>query len=73
MSPMNRRAFLARGAAAVRTCVLLVKDVPRQAPAIQPDYAGFSVPNVFVIGYGLDYNNRYRDLPYIARLLIEPV
>ena len=36
--------------------------------AIEADYAGFSIPNKYVVGYGLDYQNKYRNLPYIAVL-----
>lgn len=56
-----------RGATRVRTCVLLRKlreDVP-DCPA---DFVGFEVPNEFVVGYGMDYDGRYRNLPSIARI-----
>lgn len=49
----------------MRTCVLLDKKA-RRTIDIEPDYTGFPVDNVFVVGYGLDYDNRYRELPYIA-------
>ena len=55
------------GPASVRTAVLLRKQ-GRQQVSIQPDFAGFDIPDVFVVGYGLDYNDRYRNLPYIAEL-----
>ena len=55
------------GAARVLTCVLLDKQVPRAA-AIVPDLVGFSCPPVFVVGYGLDLHNRYRELPFIGEL-----
>lgn len=51
----------------LRTCVLLEKQIPR-ATAIRPDYVGFRIPDVFVIGYGLDYAERYRNLPYLGVL-----
>jgi hypoxanthine phosphoribosyltransferase len=35
---------------------------------LEPDYCGFEIPDVFVIGYGLDYNDEYRHLPYVAVL-----
>jgi hypoxanthine phosphoribosyltransferase len=35
---------------------------------LEPDYCGFDIPNVFVVGYGLDYNDEYRHLPYVAVL-----
>jgi hypoxanthine phosphoribosyltransferase len=56
-----------RGPARVRTAVLLRKK-GRQAVAIEPDYVGFEIPDAFVIGYGLDYNDEYRHLPYIGVL-----
>lgn len=51
----------------VRFCALLDKTGGRTVD-IRPDYAGFSIPNKFVIGYGLDYKNKYRTLPFIAVL-----
>ncbi len=55
------------GAASVRTCVLLKKQLP-DAPAIEADYVGFEVPDEFVVGYGLDYDSLYRNLPDIVVL-----
>ncbi len=55
------------GAATVRTCVLLRKDRPA-AREIAVDYVGFEIPDEFVVGYGLDYNNYYRNLPDIVTL-----
>ena len=54
----------AREPASLRTCVLLRKDAPRVAEA-DVEYVGFDIPNVFVVGYGLDYNGLYRNLPEI--------
>ncbi len=56
-----------KGAASLRTCVLLRK-VGRQQVPFEPDYVGFTIPNKFVIGYGLDYDDEYRHLPYIGEL-----
>jgi hypoxanthine phosphoribosyltransferase len=56
-----------RGAARVLTCVLVAKQVPRAAEIV-PDFVGFACPPVFVVGYGLDYRNRYRELPFIGEL-----
>ncbi|MGL6075865.1 MAG: hypoxanthine phosphoribosyltransferase [Fimbriiglobus sp.] len=56
-----------RGAASVKTCVLLRK-IGRQEIAFEPDYVGFAIPDKFVIGYGLDYNDEYRHLPFIGVL-----
>lgn len=54
-----------RGAARVRTCVLLDKPV-RRTVAFEPEFVGFTVPDQFVVGYGLDDDERYRHLPYLA-------
>jgi hypoxanthine phosphoribosyltransferase len=56
-----------RGAASVRTAVLLRK-VGRQVVPVEPDYCGFSIPDEFVVGYGLDFNDDYRHLPYVGVL-----
>jgi hypoxanthine phosphoribosyltransferase len=56
-----------RGAATVRTAVLLRK-IGRQIVPIEPDYCGFVIPDVFVVGYGLDYNDDYRHLPFVGVL-----
>ncbi len=57
------------GVASLRIGVLLrkCKDGSQQ-PVVEPDYRGFDIPDAFVIGYGLDYNDEYRHLPYIAIL-----
>ena len=55
------------GAASVKSCVLLRKDRP-SAKAVHVDYVGFEIPDVFVVGYGLDYNNFYRNLPEVVTL-----
>jgi hypoxanthine phosphoribosyltransferase len=59
-----------RGARSVRTAVLLRK-IGRQRVPLEPDYWGFEIPDAFVVGYGLDYNDDYRHLPYVA-VLDEP-
>ena len=51
----------------VRACVLLRKERP-SAMEMPCDYVGFDIPDVFVVGYGLDYNNYYRNLPDIGTL-----
>jgi hypoxanthine phosphoribosyltransferase len=53
-----------RGAASVEVCALLDRSVRRIAP-LQPRYSGFDCPDRFVVGYGLDYRERYRNLPDI--------
>jgi hypoxanthine phosphoribosyltransferase len=55
------------GAASVRVAVLLRK-VGRQQIHLEPDYCGFDIPDHFVVGYGLDFNDEYRHLPYVAVL-----
>ena len=60
------------GAARVRSCVLLRKDRP-SARDVHVDYVGFEIPDEFVVGYGLDFNNYYRNLPDIVTLKPEAV
>ncbi len=60
-----RKTLRARGASSVRICALLDKPAKRRV-AIRADYVGFTLPDRFVIGYGLDYEERYRNLPYVA-------
>jgi hypoxanthine phosphoribosyltransferase len=60
------------GAATVKTCVLLRKDRP-SAREVQADYVGFDIPDEFVVGYGLDYDNYYRNLPDIVTLKREVI
>ena len=55
------------GAASVRVAVLLRK-VGLQQVHVEPDYCGFDIPDRFVVGYGLDFNDEYRHLPYVAVL-----
>jgi len=54
-----------KGPASLRTCSLLVRE-GRTAPGVSVDYVGFELPPAFVVGYGLDVSQRYRNLPYIA-------
>jgi hypoxanthine phosphoribosyltransferase len=51
----------------IRTCVLLDKP-ERRTEKIKADYVGFTIPNEFVVGYGLDYAERYRNLPFVGVL-----
>ena len=55
------------GVASLRTAVLLRK-IGRQRVTFKPDYCGFDIPDAFVVGYGLDYNDEYRHLPHVAVL-----
>lgn len=57
----------ARNPASIRLCTLLDKPSRRTKP-VTPDYSGFSIPDEFVVGYGLDYAEKYRNLPYIGVL-----
>lgn len=61
-----------KGAATVRVCVLLHKDRP-ESRDIPADYVGFEIPDEFVVGYGLDFNNYYRNLPDIVTLKREVI
>jgi len=62
-----REAIALRGPNSIRSAVLLVKD-GRSVVDREPDYFCFRIPDVFVVGYGLDYNDENRHLPYIAAL-----
>jgi hypoxanthine phosphoribosyltransferase len=57
----------ARGALSVKLVALLDK-FERRERAVEIDYLGFKIPDAFVVGYGLDFAERYRNLPYIAVL-----
>ena len=59
--------LLAKGARSVKTCALLDKPSRRVIP-FEADFVGFKVPDTFVVGYGLDYDSYYRELPYIAKV-----
>ncbi len=65
-----KKMLVQRGPASLKVCVLLDK-VDRRQIRIEADYAGFRIPNKYVVGYGLDYKDRYRNLPYIAVLPTE--
>ena len=61
--------LLSKGAASVRICTLLDKPEGRvPGYEIEADYVGFAIPNEFVVGYGLDYDEKYRNLPYVGIL-----
>ncbi len=62
-----QRLFQTRHPASLRSCVLLSKPERREIE-FQVDYLGFEIPDVWVVGYGLDYADRFRTLPYIAAL-----
>ena len=55
--------------ASIKICTLLDKpERRREGVTLQADYVGFTIPNAFVVGYGLDYNEKYRNLPYVGIL-----
>jgi len=62
-----KRTLEARRPRSVRTCVLLDKTGRRETEVVI-DYVGFTIPNVFVVGYGLDHDGLYRNLPHVAVL-----
>ena len=63
------RHLLSKQPASLKICTLLDKPERRNPEiTLQADYVGFEVPNAFVVGYGLDYNEHYRNLPYVGVL-----
>lgn len=61
--------LLSKEPASLKICTLLDKPERRNpAVTVKPDYVGFTIPNEFVVGYGLDYNEHYRNLPYVGIL-----
>jgi hypoxanthine phosphoribosyltransferase len=63
-----RDMVAARGAARIWSCVLLDKRA-RRTVAIKADFRAFDCPDDFVVGYGMDYAHRYRELPYVGRIV----
>ena len=62
-----KNVLLQRNAASIKVCAFLDKPANRQAD-ITADYVGKEVPDEFVVGYGLDYNEKYRNLPFVGVL-----
>ena len=61
--------LLSKEPASLKICTLLDKPEGRKPGiTLQADYVGFTIPNAFVVGYGLDYNEHYRNLPYVGIL-----
>ena len=56
-----------RGCKSIKLCTLFDKPSRREAP-VYADYIGYEVANEFIVGYGLDFNERYRNLPYVGVL-----
>ena len=63
----GKRLLLGRNASAVWTCALLDKPSRRKVE-VPVDFTGFEIEDVFVVGYGIDYAERYRELPYIGKV-----
>lgn len=64
---LMKQMLLERKPASLRLCTLLDKPDRREAE-VAVDYTGFAIPDEFVVGYGLDYAQKYRNLPYVGRL-----
>lgn len=62
------RMLQSRNPASIEIAAFVVKDIEGKKPAVEPRYVGAHVPNAFVVGYGLDYAERYRNLPYLGVL-----
>ena len=65
----TRKYLLSKEPASLKICTLLDKPERRvEGISLVPDYIGFTIPNEFVVGYGLDFNEHYRNLPYVGVL-----
>lgn len=62
-----KETLLKEGARSVK-CAVLLNKIAKRKIAIEPDFAAFKIPDLFIVGYGLDYKELYRNLPYIALL-----
>ena len=62
-----KEVLLTRNPASVKVCTLLDKPA-RRKESVAIDYLGFEVPDEFIVGYGIDYAERYRNLPYVGVL-----
>ena len=63
------RHLISKGPASLKICTLLDKPEHRKPGiTLKPDYVGFTIPNELVVGYGLDYNEHFRNLPYVGIL-----
>ncbi len=61
-----RNDLLARGAENIKACLFCRKEHPRPRKEVEIDYLGFTLPDKWVIGYGMDFNGKYRGLPYVT-------
>ena len=68
-----RRYLSSKNPASLKVCTLLDKECRREAVLPPSEYVGFSIPDAFVVGYGLDFNQRYRNLPFIGELIFEDI
>lgn len=66
-----RRMLLERQPASLEICTLLDKPSRRIIP-LKPDYSGFTIPDLFVVGYGMDLDEKYRNLPFIGVYRADP-
>ena len=64
-----RNHLLKKKPASLKTCVFFDKPARRKIP-FQVDYCGLTVPDAFIVGYGLDFNDRFRELPYVSILSV---
>lgn len=72
LQAIKARLVQESGAASIRTCVLPRKNLQQECATVS-DYVGFEIPDVFVVGYGLDYNEHYRNLPFLGVLKEEAI
>ena len=64
---LTQKMLAERNPASLKLCTLLDKPARRETE-VDVDYTGFVIPDEFVVGYGLDYAQKYRNLPYVGRL-----
>ncbi len=55
----------------LKICTLLDKPERREVEGVEVDYVGFTIPNLFVVGYGLDYAQKYRNIPFVGEMCFE--
>lgn len=66
-----RDHFLSLQPASFKICAFLSKPSRRQVEGLKIDYVGFEIPDVFAVGYGLDYEHKFRNLPYVSVLITD--